>query len=70
MNPRIQALQDTYSQDWEVYMVLSDDHPLATYVELDTVCNTEDLYNMLEIIEAKAEYAAIAKLTAEQNKPS
>jgi len=51
-------------------MVLSDDHPLATYVELDTVCNTEDLYNMLEIIEAKAEYAAIAKLTAEQNKPS
>lgn len=50
-------------------MILTDEHPLATYVELDTVCNTEDLYNMLEIMEVRAEYADIARIVAEQNKP-
>ncbi len=50
-------------------MVLSAEQPLATYVELDTICNTEDLHNMLEIMEAKALYAEVARLIAEQNKP-
>lgn len=50
-------------------MVITAEPPLATYVELDTVCNTEDLHNMLEILEAKAVYAEVARIIAEQNKP-
>lgn len=50
-------------------MVLTAEPPLATYVELDTVCNTEDLHNMLEIMEAKATYIEVGRLIAEQNKP-
>ena len=50
-------------------MVLAAEPALATYVELDTVCNTEDLHNMLEIMEAKATYAEVRRLIAEQNKP-
>lgn len=50
-------------------MVLAAEKPLATYVELDTVCNVEDLHNMLEIMEAKAVYAEVAKLIADQQQP-
>lgn len=46
--------------------MLSSDLKLASYVELDTVCNVEDLNNMLEIIEAKAEFDEIARLRREQ----
>lgn len=59
-------MADKFSQDWEVYLVLSSDLNLASYVELDTVCNVEDLNNMLEIIEAKAEFDEIARLRREQ----
>lgn len=46
-------------------MVLSSDLKLATYVELDTVCNVEDLHNMLEVIETKIEFDDIAHLKRE-----
>lgn len=69
VHPRIQELQDKFSQDWEVYMVLAAEPPLATYVELDTICNTEDLHNMLEIMEAKATYIEVGRIIAEQNRP-
>ena len=49
-------------------MVTSDLKGMATYVELDTVCSTEDLYNMLEIIEAKNEYDDLARIEAENNR--
>lgn len=46
-------------------MVLSSDLKLATYVELDTVCNVEDMHNMLEIIETKTEFDELAHLKRE-----
>lgn len=52
-----------------MYLVLSSDLDLASYTELDTVCNVEDLNNMLEIIEAKSEFDEIARLTREQETP-
>lgn len=39
---------------------------MATYVELDTVCNVEDLHNMLEILEVKMEFDEVARIKAEQ----
>lgn len=49
-----------------MYLVLSSELRLASYVELDTVCNVEDLHNMLEIIEAKIELDEVARLKREQ----
>lgn len=49
-----------------MYLVLSSDLNLASYVELDTVCNVKDLHDMLEIIEAKSEFDEIARLRREQ----
>ena len=41
---------------------------MATYVELDTVCNVEDLHNMLEILEVKQEFDELARIKAEQER--
>lgn len=67
VHPRLKRLQDTFSQDWEVYNVLTSPLQLTTYVELETVCNTEDLYNMYEIVQANKEMEHIARITAKLN---
>lgn len=54
-------MQDGFSQDWEVYGVLTNELRLATYVELDTVCSVEDLHNMLEVIDVHNEFTAYAQ---------
>ncbi len=41
---------------------------LASYAELDTIYNVDDLYNMLELIEVKQEIDEIIRIKAEQNK--
>lgn len=64
----MKAIQERFGQDWEIYMVLTADNPMATYVELDTVCNVEDLHNMLEILEVKMEFDEIARIKAEQER--
>ncbi|WPJ20662.1 hypothetical protein vBPFY1MI_186 [Pseudomonas phage vB_PF_Y1-MI] len=48
---------------------MTADNPMASYVELDTVCNVEDLQNMLEIIEVKMEFDDVARIKAEQERP-
>ncbi|QNR53867.1 hypothetical protein phiK7A1_079 [Pseudomonas phage phiK7A1] len=47
-------------------MVITNELRLATYMDLDTVCNVEDLHNMLEIIEAKNEFDEMARVAKEQ----
>lgn len=64
MHPRVQRVQDTFSQDWEIYNVLVSPLKLATYLELSTVYNTEDLYNMLEIIQVNRELETVAHIQA------
>lgn len=64
VHPRIQRIQDQFSQDWEVYNVLTSPLGLATYLELDTVYNTEDLYNMLEILQVHKEIETVAAIQA------
>lgn len=52
-------------------MVVTSPLPgMASYVELDTVCSVEDLYNMLEIIDAKEEYDELARIKQEQQAQS
>jgi hypothetical protein len=68
VHPRVQKLQERFGQDWEIYLILTADNPMATYVELDTVCNVEDLHNMLEILEVKQEFDELARIKAEQER--
>lgn len=58
---------DEFTQDWEVYQVLSSNMRLADYVQLDTICNVDDLLNMVEIIEAKEELDAIREKRDREN---
>jgi len=45
---------DTFSQDWRIFRVLTFNEPrLATKYELDTIYTVSDLYDFLEIIDAK-----------------
>lgn len=66
VNPRLDRVQKGYSQDWEVYWILSSPLRLATYVELDTVCNTEDLYLMFETVQVHKEMEYIAQKAQQQ----
>ncbi|QYW06632.1 hypothetical protein uav_101 [Pseudomonas phage UAVern] len=61
-------MQEQFGQDWEIYLVLTAERPMATYVELDTVCNVQDLHNMLEILEVKHEFDEVARIRAEQER--
>lgn len=64
IHPRLQRVQDQFSQDWEVYNVLTSPLSLATYVQLDTECNTEDLYKMFEIVQVHKEMELVARIQA------
>lgn len=64
VHPRLQRVQEQFSQDWEVYNVLTSPLNLTTYIELETVCNTEDLYKMFEIVQVHKEIEAVATIQA------
>lgn len=64
VHPRLQKVQDQFTQDWEVYNILTSPLKLATYLELDTVYNTEDLYNMLEVLQVHKEIETVAHIQA------
>jgi len=44
----------------------SDMKGLPTYIELQTVCNVEDIYNILEMLDAKFEMDEVARIQAKQ----
>ena len=44
----------------------SDLKGLPTFVELQTVCNVEDIYNILEMLEAKSEMDEVARIQQAQ----
>lgn len=48
------AIDESFSVPHEVYKIVIDEHPLATYHELQTVYDLYDLYDMLEMLELKA----------------
>lgn len=66
MDPRTKRIMEDFTQEWEIYQVLSSELRLTTYMELDTTCNVEDLFNMVEIIEVKAELDEIDRIRREQ----
>ena len=67
MHPRLKKVQDGYTQDWEIFRILTSDiRGLPTYVELDFVCNVEDIYNILEMLDAKYEMDDVARIQREQ----
>lgn len=50
-----------------MYNVLTSPLNLTTYDKLDTECNTEDLYNMYEIVQVHREMDEIARIQAKLN---
>ncbi|WYN05068.1 hypothetical protein ISREJYDI_CDS0103 [Pseudomonas phage UNO-G1W1] len=44
----------------------SDVRGLPTYIELQTVCNVEDIYNILEMLDAKFEMDDVARIQQAQ----
>lgn len=63
----MEALNKAYSQEWEIYRVLTSEvKGLPTYLELQTSCNVEDLYNILEMLEAKEEMDDISRIHQEK----
>lgn len=50
-NSTIQRIEKEFSQDFEVYTLLTHELRLATLYDLQTKYNTEDLYDLLEILD-------------------
>jgi hypothetical protein len=60
-------VEDGYTQDWEIFRIITSDiKGLPSYVELQTVCNVEDLYNIIEILDAKFEMDEVARIQQAQ----
>lgn len=47
-------INDTLSLDMEIVTIVTQENPLATLNELDTVYSLADIYDMLEIIALQA----------------
>lgn len=68
MHPKLAKVEAGYSQDWEIFRIVSSDlRGMPTYVELDTICNVEDIYNCLEILDAKFEMDEVARIEQKNN---
>lgn len=50
-NREFKRIEKDFSQDWEIYTVVTSKLRLATLHDLQTVYTCEDLYDMLEIID-------------------
>jgi hypothetical protein len=60
-------VQDGYTQDWEIFRIMTSDMKgLPSYVELQTVCNVEDIYNILEMLDAKFEMDEVTRIQQAQ----
>lgn len=67
VHPRLKQVEDGYSQDWEIFrIVTSDIRGLPSYIELETHCNVEDIYNILEMLDAKFEMDEVARIQQAQ----
>lgn len=67
VHPRLKRVEDGYTQDWEIFRIITSDiKGLPSYVELQTVCNVEDIYNIIEILDAKFEMDDVARIQQAQ----
>lgn len=67
VHPRLKKVEEGFTQDWEIFRIITSDlRGLPSYLELDTVCNVEDIYNILEILDAKFEMDDVSRIQAEQ----
>lgn len=60
-------MEKTANIDMEIFKVLTHSLKLATLLELQTVYNTEDLYEMLEAIDMYDEMQIIQRATEGNN---
>jgi len=61
-------LSDEFSQDSDVLRILTAELKLASLIELQTVYSVEDLYDMIEILEATAAIDEYNRREADSNK--
>lgn len=57
----LEDIDTSFSLPFEVYMVVTAKPPLAKYHELQTIYNTTDLYDLLEMIDVKQALEAAAR---------
>jgi hypothetical protein len=63
----LKKVEDGYTQDWEIFRIITSDiRGLPSYVELQTVCNVEDIYNIIETLDAKFEMDEVARIQQAQ----
>jgi hypothetical protein len=63
----LRKVEEGYSQDWEVFRIVTSElRGLPTYVELQTICNVEDIYNIIELLDAKFEMDDVARIQQQQ----
>lgn len=70
LEKRSADISEKFSQDWEVFSIVTHPLKLATYAELATVFSVEDAHNMLEIMDAKDEMDDISRIRSEQKQAS
>ncbi|AHJ87331.1 hypothetical protein phiPsa267_077 [Pseudomonas phage phiPsa267] len=67
VHPRLKKVEDGYSQDWEIFRIMTSDmRGLPSYIEMQTTCNVEDIYNILEMLDAKFEMDEVARIQQAQ----
>lgn len=59
-------LDKTFSQEWDIYTILTNELRLASLHDLQTIYNVEDAYDMLEIIEAHTAIAISVRKEQDQ----
>lgn len=50
----LNQIDSDFSQDFDIYTILTNDLRLATLHDLQTKYNTEDAYDLIEIIEVRS----------------
>lgn len=64
MHPRLERIENEFSQPFEIFTIVTYDPPLATLHELQTIYSTSDVFDLLEIIEVLREHEKIREETA------
>lgn len=67
-NSTIQRIEKDFSQDFEIYTLLTNELRLATLYDLQAKYNTEDLYDLLEIMDVSLSLEDVARKQNEMEK--
>lgn len=62
-------LQEEFSQDFDIMVIVTNELKLATLYELQTLYSVQDMYDLLEIMDAHLAMVEHNRKVAEANAP-